>query len=268
MLTVNNFKQKLKRIIDYLIKLGLSEKEAKIYRSLLSTGPTTVLRLANYTGIKRITVHFNIENLIKKGLVSQIKERGRRKLIAEFPESLKYLLEKKEEETKKLKDELPEIISHFYKSIPSLYSSNRIEAKYYEGKDGVSLIYKEALRAKEIRSYVNISMIYKMFPENPQLFPESLERHNLKMWEIVEDSVVSRNYIKQVVSKSQTYYYKFFPEDFDQSIFFDYMIFDGKVGIISGERKIPSGVLISHQNIYLTSKLIFDMFWKLLPSPK
>jgi predicted transcriptional regulator len=61
----------MKRIVDYLQQLGLSDIEAQLYKGLLEAGSTTIMDLANHVNMKRITVHFNIENLMKKALISR-----------------------------------------------------------------------------------------------------------------------------------------------------------------------------------------------------
>ncbi len=86
------------------------------------------------------------------------------------------------------------------------------------------------------------------------------------MWEIIEDSPQSRAYLNSV--DSRRYFYKFFPENLDKNIFFDYIIFNNKTAFITAEKNQPMGVLIDNSNIYQISKFIFNLIWHLLPEPK
>lgn len=255
----------MKKVTDYLQEFGLTELEAMLYQGLLETGPTTIMGLAEHVGIKRITTHFNIENLITKGLVTQSIQGARRQIIAEQPERLEYLIEQKERSVSQLKNDFPDFIKTLYSALPqSKPDEKEVEIKYYTGTQGVRSIYQEVLDAKEVRSYVNINRIFDLFPENPQLFPNIMSKRLSKMWEIVEDSVRSREYLKKINPKN--YRYKFFPKNWDQKLFYDYMIFDNRVVIITAQGNTVSGILIHNENIYKNSLYIFNMVWDLLPN--
>ena len=53
----------------------MTEIEAKIYHEVLKVGPTTVQEVAQLIGINRVTAHFQINNLVKKGLVTQLMQK-------------------------------------------------------------------------------------------------------------------------------------------------------------------------------------------------
>ncbi len=59
--------QMLKEYRQQIIDLGLSEKEADIYLTLLSMGSSTIDALAKETKIKRSTVYVQLKTLLKKG---------------------------------------------------------------------------------------------------------------------------------------------------------------------------------------------------------
>jgi len=253
-------------IKQYLIDYGLSDIETDLYLGLLETGPTTILEIAKHTGIKRSTVHLNVENLIQKGLVSQTRHGVRRRIVAEAPEKLGFILEQKKWRIKELESKLPDIVKKIHKKIPETKKESKVGVRYYEGEIGVRSIYQEILKSDKLRSYVNISKIFEVFPENPQLFPQSVDRESLRMWEIIEDSERSREYVKNV-GPTKKYRYKFFPKKWTSSVFFDYMIFNGKIAMITCAGIHPSGVVITDKDLYENSKLLFEMMWDLLPEP-
>jgi len=77
-----------------LMQSGLSEKESAVYLASLEQGPTTVLKLARETGLKRATVYSVVDALVGQGLM-RIDEVGlKRKFVAEDPSRLKAVAEK------------------------------------------------------------------------------------------------------------------------------------------------------------------------------
>lgn len=256
-----------KSIEKFLIDFGLNEKEISIYLALLRSGPSTVMDISRDTAIKRSTTHNTVEELIKKGLVTQTNYGERRMVVAEDPEKLNFLLDQKKWQLKQISDALPQAISQIYNIVPDIKSTTDVEVKYYEGSSAIRSIYREVLKTNELRSYVNINKIFEVFPENPQLFPAEVDKGHLKMWEIIEDSPTSREYIKTVDKKN--YKYKTFSDKWNSKMFFDYMIFKGHIVIISaeGQPATVKAVMIINDSIYENAKLLFDMMWDLLPEP-
>lgn len=254
----------MKKITDFLKDLGLSDAETKIYFKLLEVDRCSITELAHLLNMNRVTAHFNIQGLIDKGLITHIKQGRSRELHAQPPETLQYLIEQKESKVKKLKEEFATTLPLMTQLRPSKNSSNvDFDAKFFQGLNGVKAIYREVLKSNELRSFVNISTIFDKFPENPSLFPEAISHTHLTMWEIIEDSTRSRDYVKTV--DPNRYFYKFFPAEWNVSVF-DYMIFDGKIAMIAGREEV-NGILIINDEMYQNSKSIFELFWKTLPDP-
>jgi HTH-type transcriptional regulator, sugar sensing transcriptional regulator len=116
------------KLTQTLNTLGLNEKEARVYLSAITLGPTTILNIAKNSGLIRSTVYSVIETLKEKGLIN-IEINGWKKLfVAESPEKLEQLLELRRQEFKK---HLPEFMS--------LYTLEQNESyiRYFEGKQAV-----------------------------------------------------------------------------------------------------------------------------------
>lgn len=253
----------MKKISDYLEKLGLSRAEAEIYYSLLKHGPTTVMHIAEHTGFNRVTTHFHIESLIAKGLASQIKKETRRRILAEPPERLMYLIEQKENNLRTIKKDFVNFINTIHEDFPtarSLYEE--IEVHYYKGKKGVQQVYNDVLRAKEMRSYVNAKEIAKVFPDNMKRFISTHQkRKDMMIWEILNKSSIVEEYARNMASGR--YCYKFIPPLLNLSTI-DHIIYDGKVAIIN-IRENPTGMIITNKDYYDNAKAIFDYVWNTLP---
>ena len=119
----------------YLQDIGLSEKEAILYISLLSVENSAVLDLSKKTKLNRSTTYVILESLAKKGLVTETTVGKKTHYQAEPPERLETYVEQRkiilDEQAKKLKDVIPQI-----KTVRREIGEKPI-VQYFEGKDGV-----------------------------------------------------------------------------------------------------------------------------------
>lgn len=124
----------MNEILDSLEHIGLSEKEGKIYLSLLKFGEASVSDIADEAGIKRPTAYIILDELRKKGLVIKVPNTKKTLFLAKTPDEL-------------YKQTLSNI-NQFEKVLPKLRSINpsrkSIKTLYYEGLGGL----KEALSYK------------------------------------------------------------------------------------------------------------------------
>ena len=254
----------MKNIIDYLESLDLYEMSAKMYLKLLETGSISVRELAKKVGVNRTGSYEYINQLIEKGLIIKIVKGSRNQVAISQPkESLEQLVEQKIAKNKIIQQKLPDIIKTILEATPQSKPNDEAEIKHYTGRLGVKKIYKEALKAKELRSYVNIEEVLKVFPENAELFDDTLN-HNpeMKMFEIVEDSPQARERITRSKKRGR-YFYKILPGDMKiQST--DILIYDGKVSFINLKNQI-NGVVLHNTDLFYNFKLLFDFLWKMLP---
>jgi len=150
-----------------LAKLGLSDKEAKVYIGALQLGSAPVQKIAEKAKINRPTTYLILENLSKKGLMTT-HEQGKKTLFAaESPERLTLLLDKIEDELKEKKLELTEAMPDL-KAIFN-FAGNRPRVKYYEGLEGIMALNEEdvARTAPGATSYAfnNLDWLYDLAPE-------------------------------------------------------------------------------------------------------
>lgn len=256
----------MRNVNDYLKQLGLSEIETKLYLGLLETGSTTVMELANHLGIKRITAHFNIESLIKKGLVTETRKGARRQIVAEDPDRLKQFLEEKEEEIQQLKKTLPGMIEIISKNIPKAKTVDDVEIRFYEGKKAVQGVYQETLKANEVYSFADLDKYYEVYPGTLEMWEQSLHTNpQRKVWDLLVDSPLSRKI--GVEGGYERYYVKLLPKsDFFKDFgFSDYIIFDNKVAIIHLDNNNPTATVIESKEIALSLKALHRSMWQLLP---
>ncbi len=125
------------QLINILKELGLTESEAEIYFISLSLGPSTILKMAQASGIKRTTVYSIVDSLKQKGLVNIELAGFKKKFVAEDPQRLEEILETRKEKFRKL---LPE-----FSAIYNLRGGESF-IKYYEGIPAIKGIYESMIR--------------------------------------------------------------------------------------------------------------------------
>lgn len=75
-------------IIKQMMALGFSEYESKSYRALLKHNPATAYETAKNAGIPSSKIYGVIDKLNDQGIVSEIRENGKKRYIPLDPESL------------------------------------------------------------------------------------------------------------------------------------------------------------------------------------
>lgn len=256
--------QFMDNIINYLKQLDLSDVEAKLYLTLLKSGPTSVRDLAQTIEIKRTTAYFYIDQLVEKSLIIKLVKGSKKLVAANEPENLKPLIDAKLESAKAVQQGFPDILKALNTSIPTENTNDDAEIKYYKGKNGVKKIYEDVFKAKELRSYVDMSKISEVFPENYQLFNDAVRKNpDIKMYELVENSLESKTYVDSF-NNMKNHFAKLLPEA-TRLTAQDILIYDNKVAIINLKDNI-NGIVLYNSDLYSNLKLLFDFIWKIIPS--
>lgn len=253
-------------IRQFLISdFGLSEIEANIYLTLLRYGPSTVLEVSRYTGMNRATVHLNVENLVKTGLLSQTKshKNKRRMLIAESPEKLGEIIEDEKRKIDKVQKKLGEVIGSIHDIMPGVRDNTTTEIKYYETDTEVLHLYKEILRSDEVRSYVNDKNEAPKFAELTDRMFVKAHRTNpkMKIWDILYKDRNINEYVNKMVDGR--FFYKYFPDTLKMPQI-DYMMCDNKVAVVTFVNGRVRAVLHYNKNYYEAAKAIFDFIWQVV----
>lgn len=103
----------MEEFIVKLVKLGLSELEARVYISLLQKNNFSATEIASITNINRTQTYDILSKLVKKGLCTEIRG-NKKKYIAVDPEKVLSALEKELEKKKKIASELSSQLSEIY----------------------------------------------------------------------------------------------------------------------------------------------------------
>lgn len=97
-------------VLNDLKQLGLSEKEAVVYCSLLHQGEVGSSKIITSTGLHGQFVYQALHNLEEKGLVQHIIMRGRKKFSAKSPRTLLNLIDQQKRVAESVRDRLESMV--------------------------------------------------------------------------------------------------------------------------------------------------------------
>ncbi|MBU1130586.1 ArsR family transcriptional regulator [Patescibacteria group bacterium] len=241
--------------IPILKQLGLSDKEVKVYLTLLESGPASVRNLAEKAGINRGTTYDILKSLMDSGLVSYYHKATKQYFIAEDPKKLHSAVDQKLQDLKEVKNKVNQIIP----SLKSLYdkAGEKPVVKYYEGHQGIKTIFTDVLETvdrlseKEYLVFSSSTIkdnLYKAFPN----FTKQRINKKIKVKVIAvghEGTTAEYAEIKSLTKEegSPTYI----------------LIYDNKVAMISlNSKNEPLGIIVEDKALSETQKQLFGFIWE------
>lgn len=241
-------------IENTLKKLGLSEKEIRVYLSCLKLGPSPVRKIAFSAEINRGTAYDILKSLIELGLVSYYHQDKHQYFSAEDPSRLNDALEKRQKELLEVKNEVADIIPQL-KSIFEQSGSKPV-MKLYDGNLGLKIILQDVisscLASRKKNYYVFSSSAIKncLYEAYPDFSNDRIKAG-------VSVKVISIGPGGQTQGLDER---KWLTEKESAPTYT--LIYAGKVAMISlDENKNPIGVIIKDTNLYQTQKMIFEFVW-------
>ncbi|TSC95793.1 MAG: transcriptional regulator TrmB [Candidatus Berkelbacteria bacterium Licking1014_2] len=245
-----------------LEKLGLSEKEAKVYLATLELGQAAVQQIAKKAGLVRPTTYVILESLMKSGLATTIEQDKKTLYAAESPEQLKTLLKYSEEEIKEKEQRLEQAMPE----LQAIYNlaENRPKVKFYEGKEGIIAMQEEFFRVvkkskeKEIVGFTPIDELFKVFPDYKETYTKR------RVGEEIRNRVIyttSQGRLSDASDKKAMREARFIPKNkFPFSSGFT-VYGDDRLALISyGDRLM--GVAIESKELTQTFRVIFELAWE------
>lgn len=130
-----------------LQRIGLSEKEAKVYLASLELGPSPVQKIAAKAHVNRATTYVILEGLMKKGIITIYDQGKKRYFVAEGPNSLKNIISQQQKEL----DEKEKLLEALHSQLQSVYNvlPNKPVVKFYDGKEGLKSMQQEFLESTD-----------------------------------------------------------------------------------------------------------------------
>ena len=245
-----------------LEKLGLSEKESKVYLAILELGKDSVQNIAVKADIARPTTYVILEKLLNFGLVSTIDEGKKTFFMAENPKELEKLLEEQKRDIEERRKELDQNLSQ----LMAIYnaSEHKPTVRYYEGIEGLLALERFSSskqtkqQEKEILNIVSVEAIEKMFPkERTKALGERINQ-NIKARVIYTRS---QGPFSEEENKRDLREGIHLPLD-TLSKNVGITIFPNAIKIFVFNEQYPHGILIEDEDIANNFKKIFELAWK------
>jgi sugar-specific transcriptional regulator TrmB len=241
-----------------LKKLGLSDKEAKIYFTSLSRGPETAPILAKLAEVVRPTTYVIIEGLIKKGLMSSFEKGKKTYYVSESPEHLLSLIRLQRKEFEERERELIKILPEL--TAMANVKGEKPKVRVFEGKEGLKAVIETILKSKtkQIYSFVPVDQMLALFPA---------KEHG----ELMASPRVQKKIKAKVIytSKQGKIYKDKDPQNLREALQIDEKKFPFKCGVDIYDNNIAfydyrgniMGVLIENEDMAATMRTIFDIIW-------
>lgn len=134
------------RLMSFLKRFDCNNREAATYLECLQMGTSSVQEIAKKLNSNRITTHSTIEQLIKKGLLFETRKGKKRLIVAESPDVLYRILQRKANEIKLIEKDLDDVSKLLY----SVQTQDQSfwNVRLYEGEDGFKKLLEETFSSQ------------------------------------------------------------------------------------------------------------------------
>ena len=230
---------------------GLENKEFETYKRLLTLKRATVLELSRISGEKRSNLYRHFEELVSKGIVSEVFEGKKHYYIAESPKRLLGFVDDQKTNIEALLPELEQIEKEAFE---------RPKIKFYEGLEGIKTLYEEIFsEGEEILAFAWPEKLLKSV-EFHELFVKRRVKKKIPARLIWPDTKIARRRKARIGELRQVKFSKNLAS-FDAT----FMLSGNKVVMFSLKRWI-TGVLIENKEIAEGLRAFFNAFWTELKS--
>lgn len=158
----------IQAIAAKLQAVGLSEKEARVYVAALFLGPAPVQKIAEQAGVNRATTYIILDELSRKGLISQSNEGKKTLFVAEDPQALEQWLAKQAQNIQSLREAFTRVLPEL-ETIRRADSATAPVVRFYKGTGGAKAVNaylrRKAKPSLEIYGMSNVDEVLKVLPD-------------------------------------------------------------------------------------------------------
>jgi len=243
--------------ISQLERIGLKEKESKIYIFLLKEGSSLANAIAKKTEILRSSIYDYLDVLLDKGFISYTIQSGKKYFQAVNPQKiLDNFQDKKQEEEETLKKIIPELTS-----IQNLASS-KSKIEVFQGKEGMKTAMSYILRGrpKEILTSGSSGVGYKLLPFFLEHWHRERAKKKVKLRIIYNDVPES---IERIKNGPPLGYSEVRFSSVAHTSLTGTLIYNNKICLTIWDLDNPYAILIESDSIAQSYKDNFELLWKL-----
>ncbi len=243
-------------LINQLKNIGLSENEAKVYTAMLELGPATMLEIAAKANVNRPTAYVQVESLKKLGLVSTQTKGKKQLFMAESPDQLEFVIDRKANQIEQEKNELASIMP----DLLNLYklAGEAPQVRFFEGKEGLMKMQEEFLKSKEknMIGITSIDDVLDVFPDLPRSYSARRIKkgiHTKAIYTSLKGPIWKKNDPEMLREAKYVS-----PDKLPFNV--DITVYDDVVAIAALKGKL-SGAIIKHQEIANSFKGLLNFIW-------
>lgn len=242
-------------IQNFLKSVGLTEKESKIYITLLELGPQAASVIARKVKLPRSSTFFQLDNLVEKGFVKKDIKSSVQYFSAISPEGLKNVLKRNQQRVANQLETLEGLIPEFNNLRSAFLPESKVS--YFEGVEGICKMIDIQLEKDQPLYFISAHLIH---PEVNRYIREYYipkrrkMKHKAQM--IVTKTENSQNYAKYAKG---VYEWIGFVEEKESNFQSTVIIYGNSVQFLSSKPDDLSGVLIENSYLNKTMKSMFDL---------
>ena len=234
---------------EILVKIGLDEKEAKVYVALLDLGSEKVHAIAKKAGIKRPTAYVILEQLYAKNYVIKTYHNKKAFYGAEKPDILLRSLQDKQlllEQTMPL--------------LQARMATSKIKPKIriYEARSGIEQVYDEIYKSPSVCLFGSIKNLSEEFIGQVDKLKQIIKSKDIHVRDLLTEDPKDIDF--GMASVGQNYEGRVVPNEFD--LFTDGAIYGDQVAILSIKRELFA-VVIESKEVADTFRSLFELAWKM-----
>jgi sugar-specific transcriptional regulator TrmB len=253
-------------LVEKLEKSGFTDKEAKIYVTLLELDGAYPSKIAEYTDLNRSTVYHILLNLSVRGIIGEVEKRNKMFYQIERPSKVvsygQSRIRRAEDELEQIKSVLPDIEGLFGAL------GTRPKVTYYENTDGMVSVYEDMIatdKKYELLAWSNAAELEHVIPAKFfERFRRAKEKIGITTRGISPDTAGDRTYSERL--------FKGFKPGIAPTIRYvsaekfpfkgEIVIYEqDKLAIINLNKEFLTATIIQDATIHDMMRLIFEMSW-------
>ena len=244
-----------KNYVEQLISLGLTQGEAKVYLAMIQVGPSKVGKIVEMAGVSQSKIYNVLDRLILKGLASYNIRDNFKYFQSLEPSRLHEFIVKKENEVRRQKEGITQIINDLSKNINA---AKRSTSEIFVGERSLRSAYLTLLSDSKNGDILRYFYPYSYAHENASPFYSRFYKYQ-KSKGLVERGIVNSDFknsqhFKEIPKDVKLRHVNFpLPGTID--------IFADKLLII--DWKTITGILITSSEIAGIFVDYFDSIWKI-----
>ena len=254
------------KIIEKIQKMGLSDKEAKVYLYLLTSQGGYPSKVATETRLNRSTVYKILTGLSIKGLATEI-EHGKKifyqlEPLSKLKRYIDYQVERAQTAKESAIKMMPELEELFAKA-------DNPKVSFYKGKEQVIEAYLRHVQVEKpyrMTAFANVQYITKFLPEKIfNFYKKEKMRIGITARGVTSSSPYSHQFQKDIysnVKKSIRPELRFIPEQLFPFSAEMTMFDNNKVSIVKFDEQNPIAIVIEDKMVHDMMNMLFEFVWK------